>query len=111
MEEVLHQWEEELSTPLVVVENVREGHYKDWKLPVAKEKKLWKELQVAQGLMELFTLQTANDWESVATENKTKVALHDELVQQLPIEMGELFEEAIIEFRKWHFKQTGKWAA
>ncbi len=99
-----------MSIQLAIVENVHEGHYKDWKLLVAKEKKLWKELQVAQGKMELLTLQTANDWESVATKNKTKVALHDELVEQLPIEMGELFEEAIIEFKKWHFKQTRKWA-
>ncbi len=89
MEEVLHQWEEELSTQLAVVENVCEGHYKDWKLLVAKEKKLW-ELQVAQGKMELLTLQTANDWESMAIKNKTKTTLYDELVKQLPIEMGEL---------------------
>jgi len=102
-----------LSTQLAVVENVCESHYKDWKLLVAKEKKLW-ELQVAQGKMELFTLQTANDWESMAIKNKTKTktktTLYDELVKQLPIEMGDLLEEAIIEFRKWHFKQIGKWA-
>ncbi len=30
MEEVLHQWEEELSIQLAVVENVHEGQYKDW---------------------------------------------------------------------------------
>jgi hypothetical protein len=64
-----------------------------------------------QGKMELLTLQTANDWESVATKNKTKVALYHELVEQLLIEIGELLEEAMIEFRKWHFKQTRKWVA
>jgi hypothetical protein len=59
---------------------------------------------VAQGEVELLTLQIANDWENVATENKTKVALYDELVKQLPIEMGELLEEVRSEFRSWHFE-------
>jgi hypothetical protein len=43
---------------------------------------------VAQGKVELLTLQPTNDWEIVATKNKTK-----ELIEQLPIEMGELLEE------------------
>jgi hypothetical protein len=36
------------------VENVRENHHKDQKILVAKEKTLWKELQVAQGKVELL---------------------------------------------------------
>jgi hypothetical protein len=76
---------------------------------VAKEKKLWKELQVAQGKVELLTLQTANDWKSMATENKTKATLYDELVEQFLIEMGKLLEEAIVELKRWHFAQTRKY--
>jgi hypothetical protein len=34
------------------------------KLLVAKKNKLWKELQVAQGKVELLTLQIANVWEN-----------------------------------------------
>jgi len=49
VEEVLHQCKEELNIQLTIVENVQEFHHKDWKLLVAKEKKLWKELQVAKG--------------------------------------------------------------
>ncbi len=49
---------------------------------VAKEKKLWKELQVAQGKVELLTLQTTNNWEIMAIKNETKVALYDELIKQ-----------------------------
>jgi hypothetical protein len=48
---------------------------------VAKEKELWKELHVAQSKVELLTLQTANDWENMATKNKTKVVLYDKLVK------------------------------
>jgi hypothetical protein len=48
---------------------------------MAKEKKLWKELHVAQNKVELLTLQTANDWENMATKNETKVALYDKLVK------------------------------
>jgi hypothetical protein len=51
-------------------------------------------------------LQTTNDWESVAIENKTKATLYDEL--QLPIKMGEFLEEAKTEFRRCHFEQIGK---
>jgi hypothetical protein len=91
------------------VENVHENHNKDQKLLVAKEKKLWKELQVAQGKVELLTLQTTNNWESVATENKTKATLYDELIKQLPIKMGELLKEVKAKFRKWHFEQTNKY--
>jgi hypothetical protein len=56
-----------------------------------KGEEIWKELQVGQGKMELLTLQTVNDWENMATKNKTKIALYDELVEQLPIAMDELF--------------------
>ncbi len=94
MEKVLHQWEEELNTQLTAMENVRENHHKDWTLLVENEKKLWKESQVAQGKVELFILQIANDWENMATVNKTKATLHDEFVKQLPIKMGELLEKA-----------------
>jgi hypothetical protein len=48
---------------------------------VAKEKKLWNELHVAQNKVELLTLQTANDWENMATKNKTKATVYDELVE------------------------------
>ncbi len=61
--------------------------------------------------MELLTLQISNDWESVVIENKTKVMLYDELVNKLPIEMGELLEEARVEFRRWHFEQIGKYTS
>jgi hypothetical protein len=44
-------------------------------------------------------------------ENKTKVMLYDELVEQLPIKMGELLEEARAEFRKCHFEQTRKYTS
>jgi hypothetical protein len=47
---------------------------------VTKEKTLWKELQEAHGKVKLLTLQTANGWESVAIENKTKATLYDELI-------------------------------
>jgi hypothetical protein len=59
---------------------------------------------MAQSKVELLTLQTANDWESVAIENKTKVTLYDELIKQFPTEMGELLEEVRAKFRSWHFK-------
>ncbi len=59
--------------------------------------------------MELLTLQITNDWESIAIENKTKVMLYDELVNQLRIEMGELLEEVRVEFKIWHFEQIGKY--
>ncbi len=36
---------------------------------------------MAQGKVELFTLQIDNDWESVAIENKTKAMLYDELIK------------------------------
>ncbi len=63
------------------MENVQEIHHKDRKLLVAKEKKLWGKLQVAQSKVEVFTLQTTNDWESIANENKTKTTMYDELVE------------------------------
>jgi hypothetical protein len=47
MEEVLHQREEKLNIQRVAVENAHENHHKDQKILVAKEKTLWKELQVA----------------------------------------------------------------
>jgi hypothetical protein len=79
------------------MENACENHHKDKKLMVTKEKTLWKtlwkELQEAQGKIELLTLQTTNDWESMATGNKTKVTLYDELIEQFIIDMGELLEE------------------
>jgi hypothetical protein len=34
------------------MENAQEIHQKDWKLLMAKENKLWKELKVTQGKME-----------------------------------------------------------
>jgi hypothetical protein len=42
---------------------------------MAKEKMLWKKSQVAQGKVKLLTLQIINNWESVATQNKTKAML------------------------------------
>jgi len=75
------------------MENAQKIHHQDQNLLVAKEKKLWKGLQVAQGKVELLTLQNANDWENVAIEKKTKVVLYDEFIKQLPIEMGELLED------------------
>jgi hypothetical protein len=76
---------------------------------VAKEKMLWKESYVAQGKIKLLTLQTVNNWESVASQNKTKATLHDELKEQLPMEMGELLEEVRTKFRRCHFEQIGKY--
>jgi hypothetical protein len=38
-------------------------------------------LQEAQGKVELLTLQTTNDWENMAIENKTKATLYDELIE------------------------------
>ncbi len=35
--------------------------------------------------------------------------LYVELIKQFPLEMGELLEEAKMEFRKWQFKQTWKY--
>jgi hypothetical protein len=57
----------------------------------------------------ILTLQTSNDWESVAIENQTKATLYDELVEQFPKEMGELLEEGKTKSKKWHFKQIGKY--
>jgi hypothetical protein len=59
---------------------------------------------VAKGKIELLTLQPTNDWEIVTTKNKTK-----ELIEQLPIEMGELLGEVKTKFRKWHFEKIGKY--
>jgi len=56
-------------------------------------------------------VQTTNVWENVPIENKTKVMLYDELVEQLPIEMGELLEEDRTKFRRWHFEQTRKYTS
>jgi hypothetical protein len=42
----------------------------------------------------------------VAIENKTKAMLYEKFIKQLPMEMGELLEEAKIKFRMWHFEQT-----
>jgi hypothetical protein len=47
-----------------------------------RRRNLWKELQVAQGKVELLTLQTTNNWEIMAIKNETKVALYDELIKQ-----------------------------
>jgi hypothetical protein len=95
------------------MENACENHHNDWKLLVTKKKMLWKtlwkELQEAQNKVELLTLQTTNDWENIATENKTKATLYDEFIEQLIIEMGELLEEAKVKFKRWHFDQTGKY--
>ncbi len=35
--------------------------------------------------------------------------LYDKFIKQFLIEMGELLEEAKVEFLKWHFKQKGKY--
>jgi hypothetical protein len=35
--------------------------------------------------------------------------LYDELIKRLLIEIGELLEEAKMEFRRWHFEQTWKY--
>ncbi len=86
------------------MENACESHHKDQKIMVAKEKLLWKELQMAQGKVELLTLQTVNDWENVAIENKTKAMLYDKFIEQLPMEMDEHLEEARAKFKRWHFK-------
>jgi hypothetical protein len=64
---------------------------------------------MAQGKVELFILQTTNDWENVAIENKTKAMLNDELIKQLPIKMDELLEESRAEFKRCHFEQIGKY--
>jgi hypothetical protein len=45
----------------------------------------------------------------VATKNKTKVTLYDELIKQLPIKMGELLKKVKAKFRRWHFEQTRKY--
>jgi hypothetical protein len=109
MEEVLHHQEKEFSIQWATMENARENHHKDYKLLVAKEKTLWKELGMTQGKLELLILQTTNDWENMAIENKTKAMLYDEFVQQFPVKMDELLEEAKVEFRRCHFEQIGKY--
>ncbi len=35
--------------------------------------------------------------------------LYDELIEQIPMEMGELLEEDRVEFKGWHFKQIRKY--
>ncbi len=35
--------------------------------------------------------------------------LYEKFIKQLPMEMGELLEEAKIKFRMWHFEQTQKY--
>jgi hypothetical protein len=66
---------------------------------------------VASGIRQniISYLQTVNDWESVATKNKTKAMLYDKFIEQLLMEMGELLEEVRIEFKRWHFEQTRKY--
>jgi hypothetical protein len=44
-------------------------------------------------------LQIANDRENVATKNKTKARLYNELVEEFLIEMGELLEHVEVEFK------------
>jgi hypothetical protein len=70
---------------------------------VANENKLWKKLQMSQGKVELLILQIANDWEIVAIENKTKTMLYDEFIEQFPIKMGELLEEATTKVQEMAF--------
>jgi hypothetical protein len=55
------------------------------------------------------TLQTINNWESMAIKNKTKAMLYDELIRQLLMEMGELLEEVRAWSKRWHFEQIGKY--
>ncbi len=45
----------------------------------------------------------------MATKNKTKAMLYDELIKQLLMEMEELLEEVRVECKKWHFKQIGQY--
>jgi hypothetical protein len=40
----------------------------------------------------------------MAIENKTKAMLYDELMEQLPIKMGELLKKVKAKFRRCHFK-------
>jgi hypothetical protein len=73
------------------------------KTSVGQGKEIMEELQVAQGKVELLILQTTNDWENMAIENKTKTTLYDEFIEQLPIKVDELLEEAKVQemaFRK-----------
>jgi hypothetical protein len=37
------------------------------------------------------------------------VTLYDELINQLPIEMGELLKKARVEFKRWNLEQIGKY--
>jgi hypothetical protein len=70
---------------------------------VGQGEEIMEKLQVAQGKVELLILQTTNDWENMAIENKTKITLYDEFIEQLPIEVNELLEEARVQemaFRK-----------
>jgi hypothetical protein len=48
---------------------------------VVKEKNYGNNCKLTQGKVEILTLQTSNDWESVAIENQTKATLYDELVE------------------------------
>jgi hypothetical protein len=57
--------------------------------------------------VEILTLQTTNDWGSMAIENKTKITLYDELIKQLPIEMGELLEKARVKFKNGIWSKLG----
>jgi hypothetical protein len=70
-----------LNIQQAVVENACESHHKDQKILVAKEKTLWKELQMAQGKIKSLTLQIVNDWENVAIENKTEATLYDKFIE------------------------------
>ncbi len=45
----------------------------------------------------------------MAIKNRTKPTLYDELIEQLPMEMGELLEEARAKCKRWHFEQIGKY--
>ncbi len=59
---------------------------------------------VASGTRQSRAILQVVDWESVATKNKTKATLYDELIERLPMEMGELLEEARVTFKRWHFE-------
>ncbi len=49
MKEVVQQKEEDLNTQQAIVKHIQDVHHRNLNFLMAKEKKLWRKLQVAQG--------------------------------------------------------------
>ncbi len=51
-------------------------------------------------------VQINTNWEATIVANQAKVKLYDQLIEEGPIELGEVLEKVEAEFRRWHFEQV-----